>query len=332
MRVAFLLALVPAAARSVKSAPSCELDSTGAVSSAIDSALYIWASSKRCSPPLADNIKCERDLTSAIEAVTATAGAIAGMVGSCGGEIDKNMKCALAVNSLVSATAGLASAGGKVADFCGKQDYSTHMDRTTTLGKCTIHGGGSINALFDAQQTIRSLSKRCVPSEKKCIVGLIDVVTVVSSLGAHIAGAASFCQEAKDGTVNGKGQCASGILASIAHLSYMARIGMGIEKACSPEATRLYLEGRDLADKAKDETAGDDDKSSGALAFLGSLASVGISKKQLGSLDSLGLFVAAALPITGLLSVVAGMRLAKSRQQQSARDVEQDELLVAVEE
>jgi hypothetical protein len=261
--------------------------------------------------------------------VTATAGAIAGMVGDCGGEIDKNTKCALAVNSLVSATAGLASAGGKVADFCGKQDYSTHMDLTTTLGKCTIHGEGSINSLLDAQHTIRSLSKRCVPSEKKCIVGLIDVVTVVSSLGAHIAGAASFCQEAHDGTVNGKGQCASGILASIAHLSYVARIGMGIEKACSPEATRLYLEGRDLADKAKDETAGDDDKSAGPLAFLGS---IGISKKQLGSLGSLGLFVAAALPITGLLSVVAGMRLAKSRQQQSARDVEQDELLVAVEE
>jgi hypothetical protein len=171
------------------------------------------------------------------------------------------------------------------------------------LGKCTINGGGAINSLFHAQQTIHALSKRCVPSEKKCVVGLLDAVTVVSSLGAHLAGAAAFCQEAHDTTVHGREQCAGGIMASLAHLTYVARMGMGIEKACSPEATRLYLEGKDLADKGE------------------------------GSFASLGLFVAAAFPITAVLSVVAGLRLAKSRQQASQRDVEPDaEHLLALEE
>jgi len=294
-----LLALV-----GVTSAQECQLDSTDAVASAIDSALYIWASTKRCSPPIADAVACERDITSSIEAVTAAAGAIAEIVGSCGGIKDANAQCALAVNGLVSATAGLASAGGQVADFCVKQNYVPPAeDRATTLGKCTISGGGAINSLFHAQQTIHALSKRCVPSEKKCVVGLLDAVTVVSSLGAHLAGAAAFCQEAHDKTVHGKAQCAGGIMASLAHLTYVARMGMGIEKACSPEATRLYLEGKDLADKGE------------------------------GSFASLGLFVAAAFPITAVLSVVAGLRLAKSRQQASQRDVEQDaEQLLALEE
>jgi len=243
MRVALLLS-----SAFLSSAAPCVLDSSGAVSNAIDSALYIWAATKRCAAPVIGDapLKCEQDVASSVKAVTATATAIAGMMNSCGAIDDANAKCGLAVNGLVSATAGLAAAGGKLTQYCVKKDLEDPApDVNTVLGKCTIQSGGAINSIFDAKNTIGRLQKQCDDSgSKKCAVNVLDVVGVVSELGAHLAGSAAYCQKTFGSTADVSSElCANGVLEAIADLSNVARIAMGVEKACSAASTRLYLEG-----------------------------------------------------------------------------------------
>jgi hypothetical protein len=269
---------------------SCVLDSSGTVSNAIDSALYIWTATKRCAGPVVGDapIKCEQDVASSVKAVTATAGAIAGMMNSCGAIDDTNAKCGLAVNGLISATAGLAAAGGKITQFCKDKDFGEEPELKTVLGKCTIQSGGAINSIFDAKNTIGHLQKGCDANTdgKKCAVNVLDVVSVVADLGAHLAGSAAFCQQyATNGAAKvGAEMCTNGVLEAIAQLSNVARIAMGVEKACSKASTRLYLEGN------------------------GEAATSGPSATMMAAL-------LAALPITAVLGVIAGMRMAKSRQQ-----------------
>merc|ERR1719506_478194 len=204
------------------------------------------------------------------------------MMNSCGAIDEANSKCGLAVNGLVSATAGLAAAGGKITQFCIKKDYEDpEPDLKTVLGKCTIQSGGSINSIFDAKNTIGRLQKGCDDSgSKKCAVNVLDVVSVIADLGAHLSGSAAFCQEyATHGTAKvGAEKCTTGVLEAVAQLSNVARIALGVEKACSKEATRLYLEGNGEAGTSSP---------SAAMALL------------------------AALPITAVLGVIVGMRIAK---------------------
>jgi len=286
-------------------AKECALDSSGAVANAMDTALGIWASTERCKPPMADGpIKCEQDVASTIKSVSATASAIAGILASCGAIDDTNAKCGLAVNSLVGATAGLAAASGEIADFCALHAPGPleRKARTTDLGKCVANSAHDINSLFNAMNVYQQLSKDC-PDGKKCTVDILDVVSTVSDLGAHLAGSAAFCKAAHGGAsalVNNQEMCTKGILGAVASLSGVAKIGMSVQEACSESATRLYL-----------ETRGDAASSSAILPMI----------------------LAAALPIAAVLSVIAGLRLGKSRQHSSARGIlpahESEELLEA---
>jgi len=283
MRVALLLS-----SALLSSGAPCVLDSSGAVSNAIDSALYIWAATKRCAGPVVGDapIKCEQDVASSVKAVTATASAIAGMMNSCGAVDDANAKCGLAVNGLISATAGLAAAGGKLTQYCVNKDLQDPApDLNTVLGKCTIQSGGAINSIFDAKNTIGSLQKQCDDSgSKKCAVSVLDVVGVVSDLGAHLAGSAAYCQQEFGATANVGGElCANGVLEAIADLSNVARIAMGVEKACSTASTRLYLEGNVEATTSGPSTA-----------IMAGLVAMGVAGLVLG--------------------VVAGSRIARSQQ------------------
>jgi len=296
MRIILVIASV-----SVANAAECALDSSGAVANGIDSALGIWASTERCKPGL--GVKCEIDVASTIKSVSATASSIAGMMASCGAIDETNAQCGLAVNGLVGAAAGLASASGTIADFCALHTAGPEElhPLTTDLGKCTANTGGAVNSIFNAKNTISSMQKDCdVSGSKKCTVGILDVVSVVSDLGAHIAGSTAFCQSyaGTGGKSITEAKCAKGVLEAVSSLSAVSKIATGVSQACSASSTRLYL-----------ASGGEDAKTA-----------------------SLGLFaVAAVFAVTAVLSVVAGLGLAKSRQHSSARMVlpqqEAEELL-----
>jgi hypothetical protein len=281
----------------------CELDSSAMVEDGINGALAIWASTKRChgawlslSP-----VKCEQDIATSIQVVTHMAGSIAGMVQSCHQSlVTENHECALAANALVSATAGLAAASGLIADKCAHVAKAPKdggvLGLATDLGSCTADAGGSMNSLFHASNSLQNVKKHCAKGlgQKHCAMDALDAVGVLSSFGAAIAAAVSDCSAYHDKTAppsattdTAAASCANGILSAVAQLTEVAEQGVTLKRVCEAPAARLYLEGHDAA-------------TSGALPFA----------------------LAAALPITAVLSFALGKRVAKSRQQTAADDTE----------
>jgi len=275
--------------------PQCILDSTGAVSDAIDSALFIWAAEKRCKGEILNQapVKCTQDISSAIESVTSLANSIAGMVSSCGAIKEANVQCGLDADRLVSATAGLAAAEAHIADKCAHVRPTivaiapapfagNVLERETKLAKCTSNAGHSMNSVFEASNTLQSLKSKC-PTGESCAINALDLVDVLASFGSYIAATVDDCTAYENKAGNDNADCADGILASIARLSKLAKIGLEMSTSCKTTSSRLYS---DI-----------DSQASTALA------------------SPLALALAAILPVAAVLSFVAGTRFAKKRQQ-----------------
>jgi len=289
MRGILSLALVCLASSS-DVAPQCILDSSVAVTDGINSAMFIWAATKRCKGSiLADApVKCEQDLSSAIQSVTSLAGSVAGMLASCGAIKEANHQCGLDATRLVSATAGLAAAGGAIADDCAGAGAAANKDileRETTLGKCTADGGESMNSVFKASNMLQEIKHKC--TGESCTINALDLVEVLSGFGSYIAAAVDDCSAGVKGVDHGHGDekadCASGILGSIAQITRVAKIGLDMKTSCGKSSSRLYS---NIDGQAASATA-----------------------------SPLALALAAILPITAVLSFVAGSRLNKNRQQ-----------------
>jgi len=303
MRAVFSLALVSLATANV--APQCVLDSTDAVADGIDSALFIWASVKRCQGTVLAQapVKCTQDLSSSIASVTSLANSIAKMVSACAGIKEANIQCGLDADRLVSATAGLAAAEAHIADKCAHVRPTivaiapapfagNVLERETALAKCTSNAGHSMNSVFEASNTLQSLKSKC-PTGESCAINALDLVDVLASFGSYIAATVDDCTAYENKAGNDNADCADGILASIARLSKLAKIGLEMSTSCKKTSSRLYS---DI-----------DSQASTALA------------------SPLALALAAILPIAAVLSFVAGTRFAKKRQQT------QDSVLVEVE-
>jgi len=289
MRGILSLALVCLATANV--APQCMLDSSDAVAKGLDSALFIWAATKRCKGAILANapVKCEQDLTSAIQSVTSLANSIAGMVASCGGIKEANLQCGLDADRLVSASAGLAAAGGTIADDCADVAPAQYdediLERESQLGKCTADAGESMNSIFEASNTLQEIKHKC--QGKSCTINSLDLVDVLASFGSYIAAAVDDCSaysgDRLHGDGNKKADCTSGILGSVAQISKVAKIGLEMKTSCGKSSSRLYSD-------------------------IDSQAGTAIA-------SPLALALAAILPIAAVLSFVAGSRFAKNRQQ-----------------
>merc|ERR1719263_767694 len=129
-------------------------------------------------------------------------------------------------------------ASGEIADMCVKHEpgaYELHP-LTTDLGKCTIYSGEAINGLFHAKKAISAMAN------DGNAWNMIDVVSVVSDLGAHIAGSAAYCQTVfKPGSDVAGEKCAKGVLEAVSSLTKVAGIARTVQGKCSASATRLYL-------------------------------------------------------------------------------------------
>ena len=123
----------------------------------------------------------------------------------------------------------------------------------------------------------------------------MDVVTVLSNFGAVIADAYSECSEYNaeanhKAEPNNVAECAAGVLDGVSALTHLSELGMTMKKECSETASRLYLASN--------------------------------SEVSAATSSPLLLALAAVLPITAVLSFVAGSRFAKSRKYIEARDTE----------
>jgi len=286
----------------------CALDSSSAVAHGIQSALNVWAVTKRCTGAVFEEagVKCEQDIAAAIQTVTAMANDIAGMVLQCDDLQRDNHKCARLVTGLVSKTAGLAADGGFLADHCGKivpKEFAHNvLGKATMLGMCTVNSGAALNSLFKADKVIKGASQNCggdgPQGAKKCTTSSLNVVAVLANLGAFLSASVAKCNTYSEMTthhnndnVNGYvDACATGVLHSIADLAGVAQIGLQLKDACQVSDARLFIEN------------GSDEVTQPA----------GINPVVFG--------LAAMVPIAAVLSFVAGSKFAKARQQSRAYD------------
>jgi len=278
------------------SAQTCEIDSGDTVSGALDSVLNIWAASQRCHGPIltAAPVKCERDVASAIESVSRMITAIQYMVGDCGGGLKQEGKCGTSITTLVGSSAGLAAASGKIADKCFKtvpaQYDAKILQEATLLGKCVANSGAGMNSFFKASNGIQAATKSCGAEGKACTTSRLNVVSILAHMGGFIAEAVDDCSATHDKATGTKGmdtsavECAGAVMDGIGFLSTFGNLAMNMQKDCDVSASRLYLESEGTAGKA----------ATGMPTLLA---------------------MAAMVPISAVLSFVAGSRFAKSRRE-----------------
>lgn len=271
---------------------ACAIDGSKAMDAAAEAGLNIWAATKRCDKGESSHAMCAVDIASSIESVNNMAMTIVSAVEECGAIHTSHYKCGMAVGGLTSASAALAAATAGVLTKCHtplhQADADDGLGQTTALGNCVMDAKESMTSLFEASHELASVNH--ADDEN---VAALNVVNALGNVGRFLASAVNQCSLFK-GKGDETAECASHSIGLIGALDRIGAAGINIAGACKESAAdRLYLE---TANKA---------------------ASTG---------SSMPLALAALLPISAVLSFVAGSRFAKARAQ-SVREADCEQLL-----
>jgi len=266
----------------------CAVEGGDAVGPLGESIMNIWAATQRCEKG-GSSMACEIDITAAISSVDTMISIIVKSLKHCGYLHMEHPKCGMAVNHLIADSAGLASEVGTALGACPWPVPATtlavpaKLERKTSLGYCVVDATNSVKTLFAAVHTMSTMHADCEKAGGKCDHNALKLVEVLSQLGSFVAGAVAHCKAAAGGS-DTKAVCASTVQGMVNNLVNVADVGMSVHKACAlTDEQRLYLE-------ADSQTA-------------------------TSTSSSLPMALAALLPISAVLSFVAGSRFAKARAQ-----------------
>jgi len=269
---------------------ACALDGAASVDSMANAALNIWAATKRCDEGAAHNAMCAVDIASSIGSVNDMVTTIVSAVDGCGAIKTSHYACGMAVGGLTSASAALAASTAGMLANCKtdeKQSSANPPALATGLGNCVVDAKMSMTSLFDATH------KLAVVKKDGSNTNVLNVVSALANLGSFLAGSVAQCS-AFEGKGNADAACASHSLGLVAALHNVANSGINIADKCKvTKDERLYLE-------------------NGEATPTGS---------------SMPLALAALLPVSAVLSFVAGSRFAKSRQQ-TVREADCEQLVL----
>jgi len=271
---------------------ACAVEGSLSAGPLAESVMNIWAATQRCKKG-GSKVACAIDITAAIESVDATITIIVKALSQCGALHTEHIQCGMAVNHLIRDTAGLASEVGGAFNACpwpvkaNVADVPANLEQKTHLGYCVSDAGNSMKTLFAA---VRSLSTMHADHDAH---NTLKLVQVLAELGSFVAGSVANCESAIAGKEDSRAECASSVQGMVANLMNVADVGRKVHKACALTGDeRLYLENG--AEKA--------------------------------SSSSMPLALAALLPISAVLSFVAGSRFAKARAQ-NARSADSEMLM-----
>jgi hypothetical protein len=290
---------------------SCALHGAEAVDEMLDSALYIMASVVRCDND--QTIRCALDISSAVESVNAMVNVILKAVNKCGSLNTEHADCGLAVGVLTRSMAGLSAASAGIVARCPNKLNGGHAlatvgdamesanrygtnggDRAyktagfgSQFGQCIINIKDTMKSLFKAIKRIMTVKHNCKhPDSKHCAHNVAKIVASFTALGEYLSGALGKCTVASNPDMSKDALCAQMSLRLIHHVDNVDRAGTNMARHCDlTAAERLYLEDED------GEPIAPATNNSATFAL------------------------AALLPMTAVLSFVAGKRLAKSRSQ-----------------
>jgi len=278
----------------------CALDGLGAVDEALDAAIYVWASTKRCVQPHAIT-RCEVDVTSAIESVNGMINVILKAVDKCGGLKTKHASCGMAVGVLTESAAGLAAASGGIMSECVWADHSGVRsglreaaefgdNRFGRLGRCAVDVKHSLKAIFKTIKILMTV-KNEHKSTKKGARNALKIVAAFAGLGEYLAGIVGHCTHVSEG----KALCAAQSARLVKQLTNIGNGGQGLAKHCHLSPSRLYeLENEDDETEMPESASG----------------------------NSVTIALAAMLPLAAVFGFVGGSRLSKVRSQRSTHDSE----------
>jgi hypothetical protein len=269
----------------------CAIDGSKAMDSTANAALNIWAATKRCDKGANSAAVCAVDIASSIHSVNDMITTIVAAVEDCGAIHTSHYACGMAVGGLTSASAALAAATGGILTSCPtslkQSSKNAGLDETTNLGNCLVDAKSSMTSLFSAGHQLKSISAADDTNRAS-----LNVVAGLADLGSFLAAAVSDCSLFKGGS-DDTADCAAHSLALISALHNIAHAGIEMSHKCKvTKEERLYLENDEAAPKG----------------------------------SSMPLALAALVPISAVVSFVAGSRFAKARTQ-SVRETDCEELM-----
>jgi len=277
----------------------CSINGIQIADELMNSIVFIWQGVLRCGKPGHDAAECSVDVSNAIQSVSGMINVILKTVNNCGAAFNPREICLASVTELTAAMAGVAATSSGIAEECPKTSMkplpalANGLDGgkfNHALAYCMIDAKGLIKAVLKMSVRIADASELCKPgaaySEESCTTGILGVLDAVGQMGQFIAGVVGYCSEPN---MNQPAVCASQVLGLIRNLQTLSFTGNKMSEACSlSSAERLYLDNTQKGVKTPDTTA------SNSPTFA----------------------LAALLPVTGIMSFVAGRRMAAFRQTQ----------------
>jgi hypothetical protein len=229
----------------------CAFSAGRAADEMMDAAVYIWASTKRCSAPI-ETGHCVIDVASAAESFTATIGVIVRALRDCG-ELQANM-CGVAAGHLVQSLAGLTAASTGVLEQCVVGENSTNSSfNNGGAGECLIDAKDSMRSLYRVIDSSMSASKVCKgDAQGPCAGRVLQILSAFSAMGQYIAGIVSHCVPvaADQGQQYWLG-CGEEIGHLTHHSTALASAAARMSASCSEQHTQLYADYRKQADAAQ---------------------------------------------------------------------------------
>merc|ERR1711865_402667 len=234
----------------------------------------------------ASDAMCAVDIASSIQSVNDMVMTIVSAVEDCGAIKTSHLKCGMAVGGLTSASAALAAATAGMLTACPtslkQAPNADGLGQTTHLGNCLVDAKATMTALFSASHKLASVK---AAADKD--TAALNVVAALADLGHFLASAVNQCSLFK-GAGDKTAACAAHSLGLVSALNHMADAGINIGAACEvTKEERLYLQ-------------------NGAAA-----SPTGTPLNAI----FMPLALAFLLPISAVLSFVAGSRFAKARAQ-----------------
>jgi len=214
----------------------CLVNSGEAVSDAVDSALFIWAATKRCGKG-GKQIKCEVDVSSSIKAINSMINVILSTVDQCGQLNTANKECGLEAGKFTEHTAGLTAALGQLSQKCFKQfgaAAGSGFGGVAGPVMCSIDLKNTLKNLFDVVTDLQKTRSDCDKDQKNCASNGLHIVGALSGMGQFLAGSAGQCKRAADPThkVAKDNLCAQAALGVVEYLSKVADDGIELSRKC----------------------------------------------------------------------------------------------------
>jgi len=221
---------------------ACIVNGGAAVSDAVDSALFIWAASKRCGKK-GEMIKCEVDVSSSIKSINAMINVIVRTVDQCGALNTPRKKCGLAAGKLTQHSAGLTAQLGMLSQKCFTQDGNkgSGFKGVAAPVMCTIDLKDMAKNLFDSTNRFQTLKPNCEKGQMECAQNGLRAAGALAGLGQYLAGASGQCQRAANAghKVTKENLCAQASLGLIEYLSKVANDALELSRECAVDLVEV---------------------------------------------------------------------------------------------